>query len=952
MAMLLKRNTLLPLDSASVYPLGISTMNPQEFVARWRASQLKERSAAQSHFIDLCALISHPTPAEDDPTGKRFTFEAGADKQTGGQGWADVWKRGFFAWEYKGKHADLDKAYRQLLLYRESLENPPLLVVSDLDRIIVHTNFTNTVKREVTIKLDDLLTADGMRRLRAIFYEPEYFRSQKTPEQVTREAAAEFADLADHLHGQGQDPHDIAHLSIRLLFCLFAEDTGLLPKDLFSRLVETGRHNPAAFEAQLSQLFGAMASGGYFGEHEIKHFNGGLFDNNRVLALDREGIAILQRIAILDWGAIYPSIFGTLFQRSLDPARRSQLGAHYTSKEDILLIVEPVLMAPLRCEWQEIQAKAVVLAVQRDKATTTQERNRNRSDLETLIIGFAQKLATIRVLDPACGSGNFLYVGLQLLLDLWKELSLFAGEMGMTLLLPLPGQSPSPVQIYGIEIDPYAHELAQATVWIGYLQWLHDNGYGVPREPILKRLDNIKHMDAILAFDADGKPVEPEWPEAEIVVGNPPFLGGKRLRTELGDQYVNDLFVLYRGSVSRQSDLVCYWFARGQKLIANNKATRVGLLATNSIRGGANRDVLVRIKLIGDIFLAWSNRPWVLDGAAVRVSMIGFDDGSEKTKTLDGIEVKAINPDLTFASNTTIAHQLQENVDLAYMGDTKVGPFDIEPDIAARLLAARGNPNNRPNSDVVKPWINGLDITRRPRGMWIIDFGVDMTEEDASMYEAPFEYAYKHVKPFKATAKSGDVTGVPWWMHQRPRPEMRVALSRLPRFIATSQVSKHRVFAWVQAGVLPDHALIVFARDDDYFFGVLHSHSHELWSLRMGTSLEDRPRYTPTTTFETYPFPWPPSQEPTNDPRVQAIAQAAQELNSKREAWLNPPGIAEAELKKRTLTNLYNARPTWLELAHKKLDAAVAAAYGWPADLSDEEILARLLALNLERAGN
>ena len=542
-------------------------MNPQQFVNKWRGVTLKERAAAQEHFLDLCRLVSHPTPAEDDPTGERFTFEAGVNKQSGKQGWADVWKKGFFAWEYKGKHADLKKAYDQLLQYRESLLNPPLLIVSDIDTILVHTNFTNTIKLVIPITLDSLLTPDGMRNLRAIFYEPTHFKAEQTTEQVTRRAAEEFARLADHLRKQGHPSDQIAHFLIRLLFCLFAEDIELLPKGLFFRLIERGRLRPGSFDQQLHQLFGAMAVGGFFGEHDIRHFNGGLFDNDTVLSLDNDGLEILHRVASLDWSNIEPSIFGTLFERSLDPSKRSQLGAHYTSKEDIQLIVEPVLMAPLRREWEGIKQQGTDLSHRRDSATTPQLRSRYQNELERLINGFTQRLATIRVLDPACGSGNFLYVALRALLDLWKEIAIFAGTLGLSFMLPLPGFSPSPEQLFGIEINEYAYELAQATVWIGYIQWLHENGYGVPSEPILKLLDNIKNMDAILAYDADGKPVEPEWPAADVIIGNPPFLGGKRLRTELGDHYVDSIFLLYDDRVRREADLVCYWLELGRSLI-------------------------------------------------------------------------------------------------------------------------------------------------------------------------------------------------------------------------------------------------------------------------------------------------------------------------------------------------------------------------------------------------
>lgn len=268
------------------------------------------------------------------------------------------------------------------------------------------------------------------------------------------------------------------------------------------------------------------------------------------------------------------------------------------------------------------------------------------------------------------------------------------------------------------------------------------------------------------------------------------------------------------------------------------------------------------------------------------------------------------------------------------------------------MLAASLNPNGRPNSDVVRPWVNGLDIVRRSRDMWIIDFGVDMPLEQAALYEEPFEYVKRHVLPVREKSKT---TRREWWLHERPRVEMRQALAGLSRFIGTPTVAKHRLFVWFDGTALPDHQIIVFAREDDYFFGVLHSRAHEVWALRMGTSLEDRPRYTPTTTFETFPLPWPPGQEPAGDPRVEAIAAAARELDCLRQRWLNPDGASEAELKRRTLTNLYNQRPTWLVRVHAQLDRAVWAAYGWddpdPAAVDEETILTRLLALNLQRVG-
>ena len=473
------------------------TLTPQAFVAKWRRSELKESAADREHFIDLCRLIGHDTPAEADSTGATFTFQYGAAKLDGKQGFADVFKRGFFGWEYKGKHANLDRAYQQLLQYRESLHNPPLLVVSDFETIVVHPNFVNRANQSTTLTLDDLLTPDGLETLRAIFSDPRRFEGSETPESVTQRMAGEFAQLADRLRAAGHQPPQVAHFLIRLLFCLFAEDAGMLPDGLFGRLVAGTRRQPEAFAAQLRQLFAAMSSGGWFGVDRIPHFNGGLFDDDLALTLDAEGLEVLARVVPADWAAIEPSIFGTLFERGLDPGKRSQLGAHFTSREDILLVVEPVLMAPLRRRWDETQARAEALAERRDAAKGQKRANLNKQ-LQDTLVDFSLELAKVRVLDPACGSGNFLYLALLSLLDTWKEVYNRMLALGLTGMQPLPGLAPSPGQLYGIEINEYAHELAQATIGIGYIQWLRNNGFGHPPEPILQPIQTIRRMDAIL----------------------------------------------------------------------------------------------------------------------------------------------------------------------------------------------------------------------------------------------------------------------------------------------------------------------------------------------------------------------------------------------------------------------------------------------------------------------
>jgi type II restriction/modification system DNA methylase subunit YeeA len=923
-----------------------------EFVQKWTASNRNERAASQEHFIDLCRLLGEPTPNEEDPDGNHYAFEKGAEKVAGGDGFADVWKRGHFGWEYKGKHKDLKAAYQQLLQYREDLDNPPLLVVCDLDRFEVHTNFTATSKRIYAFSLADLAAGSPtptcptppLEVLRAVFRHPAALRPQQTTAQVTEQAAAEFARLAESLRLRGFDPERSAHFLMRLLFCLFAEDIGLLPARLFTRLVEATRTRPQEFAPRIRPLFAAMATGGFFGADDIAYFNGGLFVDDSALDLTADDLAVLARATQLDWTSIEPAIFGTLFERSLDPSKRAQLGAHYTSREDILLIVEPVLMDPLRRRWAEVQKEVEHLVARRDVASGA-SRTRQQQALERLLRGFTEEIAAVRVLDPACGSGNFLYVALKRLLDLEKEVVTYAVMHGMTGFFPSVG----PEQLAGIEIDFFAHELAQIVVWIGYIQWLHDNGFGIPSSPILKPLHHIERRDAVLAEAGDGKLVEPTWPNADVIVGNPPFLGSRFLRRELGDDYVAKLFQLYDGRISGEADLVIYWFERANQERIAGRVKRVGLLATQGIRGRANRRVLERIKASGDIFMAWSDREWILDGAAVHVSMVGFDDGTETNRRLNGESVTKINADLTSGTDISGAPRLRENLGVCFQGPVKVGPFEVDAQTASRFLEAP-NPHRKPNADVVRPWVNASHLTKRLPQLWIVDFGA-MTEDEAADYEAPFEHVRRVVKPVRDHNRRAR-RRENWWQLGETVPGLRLATQGKSRIIATPRVAKHRVFVWLDARTLPDSAVVVIARDDDYCFGVLHSRMHELWARAKGTQLREAEsgfRYTPTTTFETFPFPWPLGSEDPNDQRVQAIAPAVQTLVAKRDGWLHPKGLREAELRQRTLTNLYNQRPGWLDLAHRALDNAVADAYGRPHNLTDAEIIDCLLKLNAER---
>ncbi len=951
-------------------------MTPDNFIRTWSGNPLSERASAQSHFRDLCTLldVNPPSPL----TAGSFEFEKGAAKTTGGDGWADVWLKDAFAWEYKKAKANLDAAYAQVQRYAPALDNPPLLIVSDTQNIIIRTAFTGAVQERHNIAIEDLRDASSRDLLRRAFDEPRSFRPRRTRADLTEDAAATFADLALRLRQAGHEAKDVAHFVNRLVFCMFAEDVRLLPEKMFEKMVFAS--DAGSFDGNCRDLFAAMAhKGGKIGYTPIPWFNGGLFDDNTVLPVDADDIAMLRKAAKMDWSQIDASLLGTLFERGLDPDKRSQLGAHYTDAAKIMQIVEPVVLRPLKAEWatahatieaaldEEREATAEAARTRAAAKSGAQTRRANRAHERALKahLGFLERLRSVRVLDPACGSGNFLNLALTALKDLEHRVNLDAEALG----LPRPAPQVGPECVLGIELNPYAAELARVSTWIAEIQWMRRNGFEAATDPILKPLGTIECRDALLAPDG----MAAAWPDAEFIVGNPPFLGGKKMLRELGDDYVEALRRAYHGRVPGFADLVCYWFEPAWAAVQTGRSSSVGLVATNSIRGGASREVLVGPAQAGAIFEAWSDEPWTVAGAAVRVSMVMFGAGGTPA-ILDGEPVERIAADLTTGIDLTTAKKLLENRSICFEGGQKYGAFDVDRKTAVEWLRHPSNPNGLTNASVLRPYYNAKDVVRRPEGKWIIDFGSDMSEEDASFFEAPFQQIFENVRELRQGNRR-ETHRKYWWRHGWVRLAFEEKRRCLSRYIATPVVSKHRVFVWLHPSVFPTNLLDTIARDDDTTFGILHSSFHEAWSLRMGTSLEDRPRYTPSTTFETFPFPEGltpdiSAADYAADPRAQAIAAAARELNEKREVWLNPPDLirrepevvagypdrilpvndaAAEQLKKRTLTNLYNARPTWLAGLHDRLDAAVAEAYGWPADITEEDALARLLDLNRAR---
>ncbi|MFN4061226.1 MAG: class I SAM-dependent DNA methyltransferase [Paracoccus hibiscisoli] len=950
-------------------------MTPHSFIAKWQNVELKERSASQAHFLDLCRLLDIDDPVTADPKGDWFTFEKGASKTTGGEGWADVWRKECFAWEYKGRRKDLKAAFAQLQQYAIALENPPLLIVSDMDRIQIHTNWTNTIQQVHEIGLDELADAAKRDLLKAAFTDPERLRPSKTRQALTEEAARRFAALAMNLRQRGHDAQAVAHFVNRLIFCMFAEDVNLLPNRMFQRMIEGAQRDPGMFEVDAGTLFKAMQSGGRVGFEQVEWFNGGLFDHADALPLEATDIKELLAAARLDWSEIDPSIMGTLFERGLDPDKRSQLGAHYTDRDKIMQIVEPVIIRPLLAEWDAVRATITDALDKAQAAKSPAARTRAAKQAEALKDAFLERLANFRVLDPACGSGNFLYLSLLALKDTEHRINLDAEALGLPRGFPRVG----PECVYGIELNPYAAELARVSVWIGEIQWMRRNGFEAARNPILRPLATIDNRDAVLA--PDGKPAE--WPAVDAVVGNPPFLGSKKMIGVMGEDYATRLRAAWP-TVPGGVDLVCYWFAKAWQQIQAGTLTRAGLVATNSIRGGANREVLKPIVDGGRIFEAWSDEPWTLDGAAVRVSMICFDEGGVESPRIDGVSVARISANLgggAIGESITQISRLAPNLKKAVRGIEKGGPFDISRHLAELLIGMPSNPNGEKNSRVVKKFRTVADIIGRGKDEWIVDFH-GLEENIASLYEGPFEHIYKNLRNNRSGNR--DVRQQKnWWIFRRTGDQARGLLASKNRVLTCGLVTKHRVFRFLDAQMIPDTRIILIDTEADLFFGILSSRLHEVWTLATCQyhGVGNDPVYTPSDCFETYPFPQGltpdiPADCYADDPRAASIATAAVRLNELRENWLNPsdlvrrvpevvPGYpdrilpvddkAEKELKKRTLTNLYNARPAWLAHAHADLDAAVADAYGWGDDwraglLTDDEILARLFRLNQDRA--
>ena len=1040
-----------------------------EFVRKWSVSGAAESSNAQSFTNDLCELLGVPKPAPSvpDESQNTYVFEKSVPTPGGTVKKIDCYKRGHFILENKqgatlkpatalsaekshhlrsrktghGKRGTrswdvaMEKARKQAENYARLLTDdeirggrPPFILVADVGHsIAVYADWSRAGghyqpfpdPNNYRIPITELHRDELRERLRLIWTDPLSLDPARRSARVTRQIADRLARLAKSLEeprppsstpsgASAEESPRIARFLMRCLFTMFAEDAGLLPERAFTELLKRAKQQPAGFVPYLESLWGTMDTGGFsitLGA-AVKRFNGGLFAENTALPLDEDQIQLLIEAAEADWREVEPAIFGTLLERALDPRERHSLGAHYTPRAYVERLVQPTILEPLRREWESVQAAALALADddKTDKAIARVE-------------AFLQRLADLRVLDPACGSGNFLYVTLELLKRLEGEVRNTLRDLGQgQISIGLTGATITPENMLGIELNPRAAAIAELVLWIGYLQWhLRSTGdVSDLGEPIIRDYHNIENRDAVLAWDRtepllddDGQPVtrwdgitykvhpvtgqqvpddrartqvkryvgarSAEWPRADFIVGNPPFIGTSRMRESLGDGYTEAIRGAYK-HVPDSADFVMFWWDKAAAAVRSGNTQRFGLITTNSIRQTFNRRVLqhhMGQKQPVSLVFAVPDHPWVdsADGAAVRIAMtVGV--AGEETGTLltvteerehDG-ELAAevtlrkkegkVQADLTVGADVAGAVQLVANENLSSRGVMLFGSGFIVDETQAHQFGLGVKSG-------IRPYLNGRDITASSRNAYVIDFyGMEVDEAQQVNPEA-YNHILSSVKPDRDVNRDKTIREN-WWLHGRTRGELRDYLTGLPRYIATVETSKHRFFVFLDKEILPDNKLINIALDDAYYLGVLSSSIHVNYAMAAGSwlGIGNDSVYAKTRTFETFPFPTP------TDTQRHTIRELGERLDAhrKRQQALHP---------KLTMTGMYNVleqvrageplsdkeRKVYeqglvgiLRQLHDELDVAVARAYGWEDDITEDEILQRLVNLNAERA--
>lgn len=1046
-------------------------MQINDFIDRWKNSGGSERANFQTFANELCDALGvpRPAPATETATANSYCFEHLVTFiHTGSQtrGFVDLYRAGHFVMEAKqGVAAAVDDAQPALLPdlpsatrkghgtrgtrrwddtmlrarnqadgYARAVSRkdgwPPFLLVVDVGHVIeVYADFSGQGQgytqypdgNRYRITLDDLRNEATRDRLRTIWTDPHALDPSKIAAQVTREVADRLAALGKSFEGQGHEPEAVARFLMRCLFTMFAEDVELIPHNSFSDLLKRLRGHPEHAAPALKGLWETMNTGGFSQvlTIDLKRFNGGLFKEADALPLSNLQLGLLIDAAEKDWREVEPAIFGTLLERALDKKQRHKLGAHYTPRAYVERLVVPTIMDPLRSDWRDVQAAALTLAAQgRD------------DDARAAVRAFHDQLCEIRVLDPACGSGNFLYVALELMKRLEGEVTALLAELGEDQAnLSLAGHTVDPHQFLGIELNPWAAAVAELVLWIGYLQWhFRTHGTASPAEPVLRDFRNIENRDAVLTYQGtqprlddagapvtrwDGtstilhpvtgeqvpdaaarvavldyiKPAPAKWPEADFIIGNPPFIGASRMRDALGDGYAEALWKAYP-KMPQSADFVMFWWekaalaARAWKPVTDKtraKGTRrFGLITTNSLRQTFNRKVLephlADPKTPLSLTYAIPDHPWVDagDGAAVRIAMTVAEKGkatgrlltvTEEVKGAAEAEGRAVRFDiqkgkifgnLRIGADVAGAVPLKANGGLAHMGVKLHGMgFVVTPAEAKNL----GLGKVAGLESHIRPFISGRDLAQISRGAMAIDlFGLSEVEAK-HRFPAVYQHVLDTVKP-ERDLNNRETYRRNWWIYGEPRRELRPALSDMARFIATTRTAKHRLFQFVPAVYIAESKLVVLAADDAWLLSVLSARTHETWALANGAFLEDRPNYNHSEAFNPFPFP-----DPTEDQKAR-LRSLGEQLDAHRKE-------RQAAHPKLTLTAMYNVLEKLragdriegkdkdiydqglvgiLRDLHDQIDAAVADAYGWPADLSDDDILHRLVDLNRTRA--
>ena len=984
-----------------------------KFITHWRNAGGGERSQSQKFLINFCQALGLEEPMDGD---YKFEFDVKGDK---GRNFIDLYKRRAFVLESKQSRARrersefpnqndlvpkeedqrrgkssrawdvlMNNARQQAENYARHLppdhEWPPFIIVCDVGHCFeLYADFTGKGRnytqfpdrQTFRVYLDDLAKPEVQAMFRAIWDDPHTLDPTRRAVKATRAIAERLAAVSKRMEQRKLPAEHVAAFLMRCIFTMFAEDVELLPKDTFTSLLDRARDKPHIFAPELEMLWQAMDRGDYASavQDRVKKFNGQLFRDAPAYPLEKEEIGELREAARQDWREVDPSIFGTLLEQALDPEERSRLGAHYTPRAYVERLVVATVIEPLRSEWQQVLATAERLMGEA----------RSKEAIAAVQF-FHEKLYNTHVLDPACGTGNFLYVTLELMKRLEGDVvEALLNLGGQQALAGLDRHEVDPHQFLGLEVNARARHIAELVLWIGYLQWHIRNNRSLPGEPVLRDYKNIRHMDAVLAHDGvDAKgnyinPRRPDWPEADYIVGNPPFIGGKDIRSKLGDHYAEALWAAHK-DMNDSADFVMYWWDRAAELLTRKgtRLKRFGLVTTNSITQVFQRRTVERhlsAKLPVSLLLAIPDHPWTKatkQAAAVRIAMTVVSAGTHDGTLLETAADQGLDPDepkLAFSSSTgrinadlqigadvTSATELIANTGLGYRGMQLIGSgFIVTPQEAQQLGLGR-----RPGLDQhIRPYRNGRDLTSVPRDVMVIDlFGLE-AEEVRDRFPEVYQHVLRSVKP-ERDANNRESYKRSWWVFGEPRKDLRPALKGLSRYIATVETAKHRVFQFLDADILPDNMLVNIASDDAYHLAVLTSRIHVTWALSQGGTLENRPRYTKSHCFDPFPF-----SNPDEFTRAR-IAGFGEKLDALRKQ-------VQADHPEITLTQMYNVleklkvgasltrddervRDDGLVLVlkdyHDEIDAAVAQAYGWPVDLPEQEVLARLVALNRERA--